>query len=203
MTRINDVVKGSRVTTAFLTDNWHPGPAVSGPSEGDTEVRDSQYLHQLGPVSCHPSRVNISQLAINISSLTVVESIAIWKRMVFTSFTDIVHNNFMICNKFQEQGQKCHKLPITIFRVHTYVKYLLCYKILFSTLIVIVIFPCRITKIYTKNCVWVQSGQELKELCNVHWTKRFHTHTWRVMTCGEILSAIFCNNLPSEVGVLR
>ena len=155
MTRINDVVKGSRVTTAFLTDNWHSGPAVSGPSGGDTKVRDLQYLHQPGPVSCHPSRVNISQLAINISSLTVVESIAIWKRMVFTSFTDIVHNNFMICNKFQEQGQKCHKLPITIFRVHTYVNYLLCYKILLSTLIVIVIFPCRITKIYIKNCVWV------------------------------------------------
>ena len=146
MTRINDVVKGSRVTTAFRTDTR--GHAVSGPSEG--EVRDSQYLHQPGPVSCHRSRVNISQLAINISSLTVVESIAIWKRMVFTSFTDIIHNNFMICNEFQEQGQKCHKLPITIFRLHTYIKYLLCYKILLSTLIMIVNFTCRITKIYIK-----------------------------------------------------
>ena len=133
MTRINDVVKGSRVTTAFRTDTR--GLQCLCPVKAtDTKVRDSQYLHQPGPVSCHLSRVNISQLAINISSLTVVESVAIWKRMVFTSFTDIVHNNFMICNKFQEQGQKCHILPITIFRVHTYVNYLLCYKILLSTL---------------------------------------------------------------------
>ena len=64
--------------------------AVSGPGKGDNQVRD---LHELGPVSCHRSRVNISQLAINIRSLTVVESIAILKRMALTSFTDIIHNN--------------------------------------------------------------------------------------------------------------
>ena len=73
--------------------------------------------------------------------------------MVFTSFTDIIHNNFMICNKFQEQGQMCHKLTITIFRSHlcnVSIKYLLCYKILLSTLITIVIFPRPITTIYIR-----------------------------------------------------